>query len=94
MSVKLRSASADVALGNSTPRGRGKRDVVRFRPRCAKADGTAGAPNISLLLSLAKYERAAQEDKHRERMILNGLVFVVTAALITIGVWLASNIGG
>jgi hypothetical protein len=100
---KLRSASADVARGNSTPRGRGKvaRDVVRFRPRCAKADGTArwrpihaGAPNISLLLSLAKYERAAQEDKHRERMILNGLVFVVTAALIAIGVWLASNIGG
>jgi hypothetical protein len=47
-----------------------------------------------LLLSLAKYERAAQEDKYRERMILNGLVFVVTAALIAIGVWLASNIDG
>jgi hypothetical protein len=47
-----------------------------------------------LILSLAKYERDAQEDDYRERMILNGLAFVVTAALIAIGFWLASNIDG
>lgn len=100
---KLTSASADIAQGNATPSGWGKeaRHVVRIRPRRAKADGTArwrpihdGDPNISLILSLAKYERDAQEDDCRGRMILNGLAFVVTAALIAIGLWLASNIDG
>jgi hypothetical protein len=97
------AASADVARGKATPSGWGKepRHVVRIRPQRAKADGAArwrpihdGDPNISLILSLAKYERDAQEDDYRKRMILNGLAFVVIAALIAIGFWLATNIDG
>src|SRR5262249_32072486 len=100
---KLPSASADVAQGDPTSPGWGKesRHVVRFRPRCAKADRTARGRPIhdadtvsSLILSLAKYERDGREDDYRERMIFNGLAFVVTAVLIAIGFWLESNIDG
>jgi len=78
--------------------------VTHFRPRRAKADGMARwrgpirdrNPNISSVLSLAKYERDGQEncqeDDYRQRMIMNGLAFLVTIALIAIGVWLAANI--
>ena len=47
--------------------------------------------DIRSLLSLAKYERGSEDD-YRQRMIINGLAFVVTAALIAAGVWLASNL--
>jgi hypothetical protein len=43
-------------------------------------------------LSLAKYERDSHEGDYRQRMIMNGLAFHVTVALIAIGVWLAANI--
>jgi hypothetical protein len=74
--------------------------VVRIWPRCAKAEGAAGRrelirdrdPNISSILSLAKYERDVQQDDYRRRMIINGLALVVTVALIATGVWLAANI--
>jgi hypothetical protein len=74
--------------------------VVRIWPRCAKAEETTGRrkpihdrdPNISSILSLAKYERDGQEDDYRHRVIINGLALVVTVALIAIGVWLAANI--
>jgi hypothetical protein len=71
-----------------------------FRARRAKADGTARwrgpirdrKPNISSVLSLAKYERVGHDSDYRQRMITNGLAFLVTVALIAIGVWLAANI--
>jgi hypothetical protein len=74
--------------------------VVRFRPRRAKVDRTIKRrersldrdPNISSVLSLAKYDCHGQEDDYRHRMIMNGLAFIVTVALIAIGVWLAANI--
>jgi hypothetical protein len=74
--------------------------VVRFRPRRAKVDRTIKRrerildrdPNISSVLSLAKYDRHGQEDHYRHRMIMNGLAFIVTVALIAIGVGLAANI--
>jgi hypothetical protein len=74
--------------------------VVHFRARRAKADGMArrrgpirdGNPNISSVLSLAKYERDGHEGDYRQRMIMNGLAFLVTVALIAIGIWLAANI--
>jgi hypothetical protein len=74
--------------------------VVRIWPRWAKAEGTAGRrklihdrdPNVSSILSLAKYERDGHEDDYRHRLIINGLALVVTVALIAAGVWLASNI--
>jgi hypothetical protein len=49
-------------------------------------------PDISSALSLAKYERDQHEDDYRHRMMLNGLAFAVTIALIASGVWLAANI--
>jgi hypothetical protein len=74
--------------------------VVHFRPRRAKVDGMSGwrRPihdrnlNISSVLSLARYERDGHEDDYRQRMIMNGLAFLATVALIAIGVWLAANI--
>jgi len=73
--------------------------VVRIRPRHAKVGTTAKSrepiddrdSNISLVLSLAKYERGGEDD-YRHRMIMNGLGLVVTVALIAAGVWLAANI--
>jgi hypothetical protein len=73
--------------------------VDRIRPRRTKMDGTPrsrglvrdSGPNISSVLSLAKYERG-DEDDYRHRMIMNGLAFVVTVALIAAGIWLAANI--
>jgi hypothetical protein len=48
-------------------------------------------PNISSVLSLAKYERDGEEDDYRHRMIMNGLALFVIAALIVAGVWLTAN---
>jgi hypothetical protein len=45
-----------------------------------------------LVLDLAKFESGDGEDDYRHRMIVNGLAFVVLAALIMIGIWLAANI--
>jgi hypothetical protein len=49
-------------------------------------------PDISSVLSLAKYECDQEQDDYRHRMMLNGLAFAVTIALIASGVWLAANI--
>jgi hypothetical protein len=74
--------------------------VVRFRRRqaelgeSAKPRGTVqkNEPNIVLLLSLAKYESENPEVDYHHRMIENGLAFVVTVALMAMGVWLASSL--
>jgi hypothetical protein len=73
--------------------------VVRFRRRYAGTGEPAKRsvvrshePNVVFLLSLAKYESDGEEDDYRRRMIENGLAFVVTLALIAMGVWLASNL--
>ena len=41
-----------------------------------------GPRDISSLLSLAKYERAHEDDDYAQRMITNGLVLILSAALI------------
>jgi len=74
--------------------------VVLFRPQRAKVDGSAKwrrlkrdcDPDALLIEKLAKYERDDREDDYRQRMLLNGLGFVVTVTLIAIGVWLMTNI--
>jgi hypothetical protein len=74
--------------------------VVRFRGTHSKINECADShgpirkhePNIVLLLSLAKYEGDGQEDDYRHRMIVNGLAFLVTVALMATGVWLVSNL--
>jgi hypothetical protein len=78
----------------------GGHSVVPFRRRRRTANGSAGprelnlkqGANVTVLLSLAKYESDGEEDDHRHRMLDNVLAFVVTFALIAIGVWLASNL--
>jgi hypothetical protein len=80
----------------------GNRDhtVVRFRRRQAEPVESAKPretiqkrePNIVLLLSLAKYEGDDSEVDYHHRMIENGLAFVVTVALMAMGVWLASSL--
>lgn len=72
--------------------------VVRFRSRHPQTsesprphgDSKKREPNILLLLSLAKYE--SDEVNYDHRMIVNGLAFAVSVALIATGAWLASNL--
>jgi hypothetical protein len=74
--------------------------VVRFRRRQVEPGESAkprrtvqkNEPNIVLLLSLAKYESDDREVDYHHRMIENGLAFVVTVALMAMGVWLASSL--
>jgi hypothetical protein len=88
------SASATPLSGNDDHR------IVSFRPRCAKINETTRLrgptchrdPDISLTLSLIKFELDGREDDYQHRMIMNGLAFVVLLALVTIGIWLAANI--
>jgi hypothetical protein len=54
-------------------------------------DGPVRRPDISSLLSLAKYERA-HDDDYGQRMIVNGLVLILLAALIATGVLLVINL--
>jgi hypothetical protein len=75
------------------------RTVVRFRRRHAPSGASAERdviqnhePNIVFLLSLAKYGSDGEEDDYRHRMIVNGLAFMVTLALIATGVWLVGNL--
>jgi hypothetical protein len=55
----------------------------------ALKDGSVRRPDISSLLSLAKYERA---DDYAPRMIVNGLVLILSAALIASGFLIAINL--
>jgi hypothetical protein len=41
---------------------------------------------------LAKYERTKGEDDYRHRMTMNALALLITAVLVTVGIWLAISI--
>jgi hypothetical protein len=72
--------------------------MARFRPRRVRADGRSNKTkcdrDISSLsvLSLAKYERADQDDNYRHRMAMNGLALICVVILMVIGIWLVDNI--
>ena len=51
-----------------------------------------GPADISSLLSLAKYERAHEDDDYAQRSIVNGLVLILSTALIAAGVLILSNL--
>jgi hypothetical protein len=70
---------------------KGGHSVVSFRP-WSRGFISQRSSNVTVLLSLAKYERDGQEDDYRQRMLVNMLAFVVTIALIVTGVWLASSL--
>jgi hypothetical protein len=89
------------AAGHATPkfkrlvnvplnRPKGKRSIGDGPVRLRRLSQKSGA-DIRSLLSLAKYERASEDD-YGQRMIVNGLALVVTVALIATGVLLASNL--
>jgi len=67
----------------------GERRVVRFRRGATGGPrpGTGPAP----VDDLAKYERAAEPDDYRHRMMVNAVAFVFVIALIGAGLWLADT---
>ncbi len=72
----------------STPSD-GERRVVRFRRGPAGRGGPEnGPPPVG---DLAKYERGAEADDYRHRMIVNTVAFVFVIALIGAGLWLADT---
>jgi hypothetical protein len=66
-----------------------ERRVVRFRRGPASAGPPASAPPP--VEDLAKYERSAEADDYRHRMIVNGAAFLFLVALIGAGLWLADT---
>jgi hypothetical protein len=71
--------------------------VIRFRPRGASPSGwrwpmqrSQGAETP--VDDLAKYERTKGEDDYRHRMTMNALALLITAVLVTVGIWLAISI--
>ena len=63
-----------------------------LRPMNAIKDGPVRPPDISSLLSLAKYERAHEDDDYAQRMIANGLALILSTALIATGVLIVRNL--
>ena len=103
----MRASARDVMMSRrrhftSATRHSGDDDgrVVSFRPRRAKMvrmdkwrkPAYDRDRHISVILNLAKFEVDAREDDYTQRMIMNGLAFVVLLVLIVIGIWLAANI--
>ncbi len=72
--------------------------MARFRPRRVRADGRSdgakGDRDIGSfsVLSLAKYERADQDDNYWHRLAVNGLALIWVVILMVIGIWLVDNI--
>jgi hypothetical protein len=48
--------------------------------------------DLSLLLSIAEFERDGRDDNYRHRMIMNALALIVVVILVVVGVWLMTNI--
>jgi hypothetical protein len=63
--------------------------VVRFRRGPASAGPPASAPPP--VEDLAKYERSAETDDYRHRMMVNTAAFLFVLALISAGIWLADT---
>jgi len=67
----------------------GERRVVRFRRNPAAARGPVTGP--APVDDLAKYQRGAEADDYRHRMMVNVAAFVFVIALIGAGLWLADT---
>jgi hypothetical protein len=63
--------------------------VVSFRRR--QAGSRRPAPVPPPVNDLAKYERGADIDDYRHRMIVNGVAFIFVIFLIGAGLWLADT---
>jgi hypothetical protein len=62
--------------------------VVPFRHRRSEdlLRGRSGADD-----DLARFERTAEPDDYRHRMVMNGVALVIVTALIGAGLWLATT---
>ena len=76
-------------INDGAPSSDRERRVVRFRRGPASAGPPASTPPP--LEDLAKYERSAEADDYRHRMIVNGAAFLFVVALIGAGLWLADT---
>ena len=66
-----------------------ERRVVKFRRDPASA--RAPTPGPLPVEDLAKFERGADADDYRHRMIVNAAAFLLVVALIGAGLWLADT---
>ena len=65
--------------------------VVWLQPRrAAKNGGRADAP-APPVQDLGAYQRSADEDDFRHRMIVNGLALLASILLVLAGVWIANT---
>lgn len=67
------------------PEGR----VLRFRPRGSNFDRSS--PNPSPVKDLNKFERDAEPDDYRHRMMMNAAGLAVTVILVAGGMWIANT---
>jgi len=74
----------------------GERRVIPFRPPHPRAGndnrpGALGPPEPSIG-DLSRFERdQSSHDDHRDRMLVNGLAFLVCLFLVLGGIWLADK---
>jgi hypothetical protein len=66
-----------------------ERRVVKFRRDPASARPPASA--LPPVEDLAKFERGAEADDYRHRMMVNAAAFLFVAVLIGTGLWLADT---
>jgi hypothetical protein len=69
--------------------GDGEPRVVKFRPRAAGFGRRFSAR--SPVADLAKFERGAEPDDYRHRMLVNAAAFLFVLGLIGAGLWLAQS---
>ena len=87
MVIWLRQPPGRVIVNRPSPH-EAEGQVLPFRPRGAVF--ARPAPRLPAVPDLEKYERASDEpDDFRHRMLMNGLGFAVTVALIGAGIWIA-----
>jgi hypothetical protein len=84
----------EIAMTSQEPsKNEEKGRVLPFRPRPARSW------NAKLRLreprspvdDLSKYSRGPEEDNYRHRMVMNLLAFLVLAAIVYCGIWLANT---
>ena len=80
-----RTLTADEPVNHETPKETERRILPFRRPGALFA--RTPAPPVS---DLEKYERRPDEpDDYSHRMVMNGLAFAATIALIVVGIWIA-----
>jgi hypothetical protein len=87
-------ARHDSRFRDSRPDEAERGRVLAFRrPGAApKPSGARRHPLAPPLPDLAKYERSAEKDDYRQRMMVNTAGLIISMLLIVAGIWLATKI--